>query len=353
MSCIQTKNLGRASLSKLSDHFGSLEEIQLNTAEEISEIIGKRIDSINIIESEKAINMAKKMLDIGIRLLIRKSEEFPKKLRNINSCPEYLCIKGEILPKDDLALAIVGTRAKSEYGWQTTRWFAEGVARAGVTIVSGLAAGIDTLAHKAALNVGARTIAVLGNGIDIIYPPENKKLYEQIPKNGAIISEHLLGAEPEKHNFPARNRIVSGLAKGVLVTSAPKKSGSLITANYASEQGKLVFTVPGSIFEQNTAGNNKLLKNGAIPVTDVKDILVEFGLDDVQINSDDKNREILKELNDDQRKIFNILSAKRMPVDVISKMTGLRTQQVLSDLFLMEMKGYVIQRPGKNFIRCN
>ncbi len=341
--------LGKRRLSRLIDHYGDITEIPFEDVESIQKISELKDISINPPkkEQEQAISDALKKHDI--RILTRNSEDYPQRLFPLHHRPEFLFIKGEILPEDEQSIAIVGTRNPSEYGYQVTVRFAESLARSGVTIVSGLASGVDSLAHKAALRTGGRTVAVLGNGIDITYPAENKKLYEEIPKRGAIVSEYLPGTIPDRHHFPGRNRIISALSLGTLVTCAPSKSGSLITADFALEQGKNVYSVPGSIFDGNHAGCNKLIKEGASPVTDPDDILSDFGIEIAKGNVDQV--EVKAKLPDKQKQIFDVLSRKPMHIDIITKRTGIPTHEVMAELTNMLIAGYIEQRPGKQYIR--
>jgi len=203
-----------------------------------------------------------------------KDKDYPELLKKIYDPPQKLYISGELKKQEKYPLAIVGTRKISYYGQQTTRLFAEALAEAGITIISGLALGIDGLAHQIALEKGTRTIAVLGSGLNVIYPPAHKKLAQKIIKSGgAVISEYSPDTGPTKKTFPARNRIVSGLSLGVLVIEAPKKSGALITARTALEQGREVFVVPGRINDFNSEGCNYLIKMGARLVTDPQEII--------------------------------------------------------------------------------
>lgn len=225
----------------------------------------------------------------GIKVVSVADRDYPANLRQISGAPPVLYYKGSLLPRDNLALAVVGARYGTAYGRQVTEQLVTSLARRGLTIVSGLARGVDSVAHRTALAAGGRTIAVLGSGVDVIYPPENKELALQIAKRGAVVSEFPLGFVPVASNFPARNRIVSGLALGVLVTEAAVDSGSLITAGCAAEQGREVFAVPGPINSKMSAGVNNLIKEGVHPVTEAADVLeilnIEKKLSKVQIKS--------------------------------------------------------------------
>ncbi len=265
--------------------------------------------------------------------------------------PFLLYLKGEVKKKDIDALAIVGTRRATTYGKLITRRLARALARKGVTIVSGLARGIDTAAHQGALEVGGRTIAVLGSGIDIIYPGENKKLAEEIAKRGAVVSEYSLGTQPNALHFPQRNRIISGLSKGVLVIEAPLKSGALITADFALEQGREVFAVPGNITSPNSQGTNRLIKEGAKLVECAEDILEE--LEFSYLKKEDKqvlDREI-PSLFSEEREIFSLLKEEPVHIDSLISESNLAASRVGELLMKLQIKGLARELPGKLFVR--
>ncbi|MBI3753224.1 MAG: DNA-protecting protein DprA [Deltaproteobacteria bacterium] len=213
-----------------------------------------------------------------VRFLTVKDADYPDALRSMPDPPPYLYVKGHINKQDDYAVAVVGTRNPTQYGISAAEDISRALAGAGITIVSGMARGIDSVAHMGAIAGNGRTIAVLGSGIDIIYPPENKKLYEDIAANGAVVSEFPFGTKPVATNFPQRNRIISGLVKGVLVIEASEKSGSLITAQLALDYGRDVFALPGNTTSLKSKGTNKLIKNGAKLVEDAGDILEEMSI---------------------------------------------------------------------------
>lgn len=214
-----------------------------------------------------------KIYSQGIKIVSSVDIDFPTNLKQITGCPQVLYYKGNLLRTHNIAIAVVGSRRSTTYGRQVTDNLVRSLVKSGLVIVSGLARGIDSVAHRAALDSGGKTIAVLGSGLDIVYPAENKKLAEEIAKNGAVVSEFPLGSAPLASNFVARNRIVSGLSLAVLVTEAAVHSGSLITAGFAAEQSREVFAVPGPINSETSDGVNKLIKEGVHPVTEVEDIL--------------------------------------------------------------------------------
>lgn len=215
----------------------------------------------------------------GISVLTWEDEEYPERLRAIASAPTLLYLRGSITPEDAIAVAIVGTRRATTYGREVTHRLATDLAALGVTVISGLAKGIDGIAHDRTLAAGGRTVAVLGHGLHTIYPPEHKSLATRITEGGALVSEYPLGARIDPANFPARNRIISGLALGVIIVEADRKSGAMITADFAADQGREVFAVPGSILSPMSAGCNALIRDGARLVTGVDDILAELRLD--------------------------------------------------------------------------
>ncbi|MFN8483069.1 MAG: DNA-processing protein DprA [Anaerolineae bacterium] len=283
----------------------------------------------------------------GITLLTLDSPDYPRLLRQITGAPPLLYVKGALTTEDEFAVAVVGTRGSTPYGRAVTERLSAELAQHNVTIVSGLAVGIDTVAHHAALQAGGRTVAVLGCGLDIAYPASNKALAERIAGQGALISEHPLGTRPDAHHFPARNRIVSGLALGVLVTEAGESSGALITARMAAEQGRDVFAVPGRITEARSAGANALIQNGAKLVTSVRDIVEELNLRTVV-----EQRTVQLALPEDEteRALIAFLSADPVHIDELRRAADLPMPVVSATLALLEVKGLVRQVGGMNYV---
>jgi DNA processing protein len=324
----------------------NLSEIQ--RVEGIGEKTAKEIKGFK--DWNKAEEEVSKIRKSGFNLILLKNSNYPSNLFNTYNPPPFLYIKGDILPKDDTAIAIVGTRTPDSYGRLVTERLGEELSVRGVTIVSGMARGIDSIAHMAALKRGGRTIAVLGSGLDIIYPAENKKLYEEISNKGAVISEFPLGSPPESVNFPKRNRVISGLSLGVVIVQASDKSGSLITASLALEQNREVFAVPGNIGTKLSRGTNKLIKQGAKLVESVEDILSEIEalrtLKDKEIKEDDIS---VIELSNEERLIYSKLKNESLHVDEITKLSGMSSAKALSILLSLELSGLIIQLPGKMF----
>lgn len=331
------KNIFQAKLSELE----KVEGIGEKTAQTIKEFS----------DWGKAEEEARKVEKTGFKLVLVTDLHYPKNLFNTYNPPPFLYVKGDILPQDYIAVAIVGTRVPDRYGRFVTAKLAEELAERGVTVVSGMARGIDSVAHASALKRGGRTIAVLGSGLDVIYPPENKKLYEEISKEGAILSEFPLGTAPDAVNFPRRNRIISGLSLGTVVVQASDKSGSLITASFALEQNREVFAVPGNIGTKLSRGTNSLIKQGAKLVESVEDIVNEIeALRRLHgENKVDKGISILPELSSDEKAIYSVLGSEPVHIDEITKLSGLDSAKALSALLSLELNGLVAQLSGKMF----
>ncbi|MBL7157109.1 MAG: DNA-protecting protein DprA [Candidatus Omnitrophica bacterium] len=274
--------------------------------------------------------------------------EYPENLKNIFNPPRKLYVNGNILPQDKEAIAIVGTRRATYYGLEQCERLAYDLAIKGITVISGMARGIDTAAHRGALKGGARTIAVLGSGHNHIYPPENKKLYDKITENGAVISEFPPDTPPFKTNFPKRNRIISGMSKGVVVVEAPRRSGALITADFALEQGREVFAMPGNISSTRSNGTNRLIKEGAKLVENFQDILDELSY---VINIKDVTSDEISPMASYEKIIFEILSDKPKRIDEIYEKTDLPTGKVSEALLKLELKKLIRMLPGENFVR--
>jgi DNA processing protein len=274
-------------------------------------------------------------------------ENFPSILKEIPKPPKQLFVRGEILPCDKVAVAIVGARKHTSYGKQVAYDFAYSLAKNGVTIVSGLALGIDSEAHKGALDAGGRTIAVLGSGIDdkSIYPYSHKSLAEQVILNGALISEYEPGTPALPYQFPERNRIVSGLSIGVLIVEAKEKSGSLITAKLALEQNKDIFSVPGQIFSPMSKGTNKLIQRGAKLVTKPEDILEELELSGIEINKREED------FSEDEKNILKLLESEALHTNEIIKISKMPASDILTIITILEMKGAVKDTGGNMYVK--
>jgi len=274
----------------------------------------------------------------GARLVALEDDCYPRLLKEMASPPLVLFVRGELRPEDEQALALVGTRRPTAYGKDVARQLSGELASHGVTIVSGLARGIDRIAHEAALEAGGRTIAVLGNGLDVVYPPEHAPLADRIAGQGALVTEFPPGEQPLAKNFPVRNRLISGLSLGVVVVEAPRKSGALITANFALDQGRTVYAVPGSIFSPMSAGTLQLLREGATPIGSAGEILDDLRLEARQLALEART---LLPASPEERDILAHLAAGPCHIDELAAQLGLAVSQVSALVLQMQLKGLV------------
>lgn len=287
----------------------------------------------------------------NITVIKKSSPDYPEILKEISGAPKQLYIRGKLPDNHIMNFAIVGTRAASEYGKTLAFKIARELAELGFNIVSGLALGIDTESHLGALEGGGKTIAVVGSAIDnnSIYPASNLKLVRRIvASGGAVISEYAPGTKSEMWFFPARNRIISGLSRGVLVVEAPEKSGALITARLALEQNRDVFAIPGSIFSKNSAGANFLIKNGARVVTSVDDILEELSMTDLKIKKESVENNSLAE---EEKIVLNIIAQEPIHIDKICETAKMTASQTLSAVSMLEIKGLIKNIGGSRFAK--
>ncbi|OQX53324.1 MAG: DNA protecting protein DprA [Candidatus Omnitrophica bacterium 4484_213] len=313
--------------------------------------IAEELQRVKKYDVSKELSLIKKD---KIRIITLLDKDYPASLKSITSAPLVLYVQGEVLAQDCLAIAVVGSRLSSFYGIKTAERLSEELSYRGFTIVSGMARGIDTAAHKGALKSGGRTIAVLGCGLDIVYPRENKKLKEEIIRQGAVVSEFPLGTPPERFNFPIRNRIISGLSLGTVVVEAAKHSGALITANYALEQQREVFAVPGHIDSPTSQGTHQILKEGAKLVEDTDDILEELQpvIKSHLRKLKKKFSSLPPRLSSEEERIYNLLSESRPKcVDELSKEGAFPPGQVLTILSMLELKKIVKRLPGQRFVK--
>ena len=285
----------------------------------------------------------------GVRALTWHDADYPPRLKQIYDLPPLLYVKGDLLPDDERSIAVVGTRKPSPYGVQVAEKMVRDIAAAGVAVVSGLARGVDGIAHNAALNAGARTIAVLGSGVDVIYPREHQRLAARIAENGALVSEHPLGTRPDARNFPRRNRIMSGMTLGTLVIEAPENSGALITAKQALDENREVFAVPGNIFSPSSAGVNRLIRESAAKlVTNCAEVLEELNLTAV---SRQIQMAALFPEDETEAELLRYITYDPVHIDDVCRSSGKETAHVSSTLAMMELKGLVKQVGGMNYIR--
>lgn len=342
--------IGQVKFKQIKNYFGGLEEAWHAPASEFKAAgLDDRLIKV-IMNRRRSIDLDAEMEKLERRkvaVLTQDDPGFPWRLKEIYDAPYVLYIRGELKPEDEISLTVVGTRRVSSYGREATQRLVTDLVQNNITIVSGLARGIDTFAHRAALTAGGRTIAVFACGLDIVYPTENRWLAQKIIEHGALISDYPLGVRAQAENFPRRNRIVSGLTLGTLVVEAPERSGALITANLALQQDREVFAIPGSIFSANSRGNNGLIRDGAKLVMDVNDILEEFNLNAYpqQIGF----AELLPE-NETESILLKHLSQEPLHIDELSHRCSLPVSTVSSTLTMMELKGMVNQLGSMNYI---
>jgi DNA processing protein len=342
--------IGRARFSLLESHFGDLEAAWNASASDFK-AAGLDARTVQAIASRRPrISLEaemEKLEQYRVKALTWNDAAYPPRLKEIYDRPPLLYVRGALLPEDEWAVAVVGTRRATIYGRQVTEEIVADLARSRITIISGLARGIDSIAHRAALEAGGRTVAVLASGLDTVYPAEHAKLAREIMAHGALVSEHPLGMPPRSDHFPRRNRIMSGLSLGVLVVEAGETSGALITARLALEQNREVFAVPGSILSTTSQGTNGLIQEGAKLVRGYDDILEELNLSMAAqqlemkelLPASDAESMLLKQLSAEPRHIDEICRASQLPVSLVS-----------STLALMELKGMVRQVGGMSYV---
>lgn len=342
--------IGPKRFEALNAHFGSVREAWHASSGDLEDAGLDRRSLKSLLSERTELDLdaqVEQNLEAGITVLTWDDAAYPPLLKQIYDPPFVLYTRGELLSSDEWAMAVVGTRRASAYGREAARQLAGDLATNGVTIVSGLAQGIDSHGHRAALDAGGRTIAVLAHGLDSVYPPQNRSLAAEIVEQGALVSDFALGTRPEGKNFPARNRIISGLALGTLVVEAGKRSGALITAEFAAEQGRDVFAVPGNIFAAGSKGTNRLIQTGAQAAVGVQDILEALNL--TMIGAFQEAREIVPE-NEKESRLLEHLSENPVHVDELGQVIGMPISEVSSTLAMMELKGMVRQTSGMNYV---
>lgn len=344
------KGIGAVRMQALNDYFGDLERAWNAPFQSLCETgLNPKICE-RVIQLRKQVDLEKyyqKILAQNIKVITKIDSDYPRLLSEINQPPPVLYLKGDFTLEDEWAVAIVGTRKLTHYGRQATEEFARVLAEHKITVISGLARGIDAIAHRSALEAGGRTFAVLGSGVDRIYPAEHKPLAENICNNGAIISDYAPGTAPDSGNFPPRNRIISGLSRATIVIEAGEQSGALITAEFAADQGRDVYALPGSIYSLQSKGTNKLIQQGAKPLIDVRDLLL-----DLQVELIQEHRELQKHAPLDlfEQKILDLLSQEPLHIDEITVLSQMPVSQVSGYLSMLELKGVARQVGGMNYI---
>lgn len=347
----RVKGIGPARVRLLKKRFGDL-SLAWNATE--FDLISAGLDSKSTaaLSAARALTSPEAELEAlsksGASAIGWDDPAYPALLRQAPDAPSVLFVRGALTEADRWGIAIVGTRNVSAYGREVAETLSRDLAANRLTIISGLARGVDGAAHQSALKAGGRTIAVLGSGVDVIYPPEHRRMAQQISENGAVISEYPLGTQPDAINFPPRNRIISGLSLGIVVVEADEKSGALITTSYAAEQGRDVFAVPGNIYSKTSRGTNKLIQDGAKLVTCAADILEELNLEMVT-----RKAEAQMALPDDdtERAVFEALTREPIAIDDVVRRTNLGASAVAGALAMLELKGLARSADGASYVR--
>jgi len=353
--------VGNLLCRRLVDRFGTAEAVLAAAPEELSAVDGVPERVARAIPDHKPSDAVRRELDrlaaSPYQVLTLADPAYPSALREIPDPPPFLYVHGD-LASMDRAVALVGSRHPSRYGLETARDLATGLARHRVTVVSGMARGIDTAAHRGALAAGGRTVAVLGSGLEKPYPPENRPLFDRIAASGAVVTEFALQAGPEAHHFPIRNRVISGLCLGTVVVEAALRSGALITARLAGEQGREVFAVPGRIRSGRSGGAHRLLKDGARLVEGVEDILEELAVH-LESSPDGEGPSPApaepaappSDLDPDAARLFMALGEAPIHIDELVRSLGVDPARLSGLLLELELRGLATQLPGKRFLR--
>ena len=344
------KGIGPTRIEKLLEYFGSLQDAWQAQPHHLAAAgLNKKLSSqLSQVRKDLCLEtVLEDLLENGIRILTWQDPEYPERLRQINQSPYVVYLKGDLIEQDQWSVAVVGTRRPSDYGRQVTETITRSLAEHGITIISGLARGIDGIAHQMALEVGGRTLAVMGSGLEQIYPPEHRDLAQRISLQGGLLSDYSPLTPPDGSNFPPRNRIISALSKAVLVMEAGQKSGASITANYAAEQGREVFAVPGKITSPLSKGSNLLIKMGAHPLLEVQDVL-----DFLNMKLVARQQVVQRSLPGDPKEavLYNTVGDEPLHVDEISNQAQLPIEEVISTLAVMELKGMVRKTFGMKYI---
>jgi DNA processing protein len=351
-------NIGPIRYFSLVKHFGSPQKVLAASAKELAELPDVGPVTASGIKANVSWETAEEQLGLceknQVQVVTFKDENYPRNLLTIYDPPPFLFVGGDIKEEDRDAVAMVGCRSASSYGRRMAEKISRELVGRGITIVSGMARGIDSIGHQAALKEKGRTLAVFGSGLDVPYPPENKKLAGQIKSSGAVISEFFLGTKPEAPNFPRRNRLISGLSLGVVIVEAGNRSGALLTAQCALEQNREVFAIPGNLDSKNSQGTNKLIKEGAKLVTAVEDILEELRISAQAEGSASpaQTQRDLSGLSQAERNMFELISDEPYHIDKIAVQASVGVPEALSTLLSLELKGLVKQLSGKVFVRA-
>ncbi|MCL1843155.1 MAG: DNA-processing protein DprA [Defluviitaleaceae bacterium] len=352
--------VGRLSSRKLNlllENFGTARNVFAAGVSEIVRVASLSAQAAGVVAQSHSLEYIEKMLEslqsAGIAYFPRTHERFPELLKEIPDPPAGIFCIGTLPSDNTHKVAVIGSRKCSEYGLMAARLMSKPLAAAGVVIVSGMARGVDSMAHRGAISGRGKTVAVLGCGVDICYPSENRGLREEIINNGCVISEYPPGTMPAPAFFPARNRIISGLSRGVVVTEAGKKSGTLITVNQAIEQGREVFAVPGNISSRLSEGTNQLIRDGATPVSDYTDILFALGLpEEENIPAENKNSKIPRvNLAPDEKQVYDSLNFEPVSMDMLMEVTQINPSRLHFICTQLEIKGLARRLPGSRYVK--
>jgi DNA processing protein len=349
--------IGPLKIRSLVAHFGDPAEVLSAPPRELIKVSGidKKLASAIVHHNDGeafADTQLKRLNKIGGRIVTMWDKEYPHLLKKIYDPPAFLFVLGALEPRDEQSLAIVGTRHPTQYGQQVAEQFSKELAHLGITTVSGLARGVDTIVHSSTLKAGGRTIAVIGSGLDVPYPPENKKLLEKTAEEGAVVSEFPMGAKPDAPNFPRRNRIISGLSLGTIIVESAEDGGAMITATTALDQDREVFAVPGAITEKRSRGSHKLIKEGrAKLITNIQDVLDELQVKIGDSEAREREQSPRVELTLFEQKIYDQLQREPTHIDTIAERANVSPTDALVNLLSLEFKGLARQLPGKYFTR--
>lgn len=347
-----TPGIGRARLNALLAEFGAAASVLDAPSAALQAVPGMTSAAATAVRERKREHGAKvlaRIAEMGASILLPDDPAFPRRLREIPDAPVMLFAAGRMELLDTPAVAIVGSRGHSRYGAEAARFFAAGSVRAGLTVVSGMARGVDAIAHEAALEADGGTVGVLGNGLGVVYPSANARLYEAVGERGCLITEFPPGERPNAGSFTRRNRLISGLARLVLVVEAGERSGALVTAGCAVEQGRDVLAVPGSIFSPVSKGCNRLIQQGAKPALGIRDVVEEFGI----AMPGAPGAALPSGLSSDERRVIDLVGSAELHVDQIADGLQLPTAHALALLTSLEIRGVISQQPGKLFRKAD
>lgn len=344
------KGIGAVRFRALLKYFGDAKSAWEGNRSELraAGLSPKLVEAVHQVRSSNLLEAAWEQIESQeICLVTWEDQAYPRHLKEIDQPPPVLFVKGELQTEDEWAVAIVGTRRVTGYGRQVAEEIARVLAQNQVTIVSGLARGVDAIAHQAALQAGGRSIAVLGSGVDVIYPSEHRRLAHRLVETGALISDYPPGTPPEAGNFPPRNRIISGLSLAVIVIEAGERSGALITARFAADQGRDVFAVPGNIYAAQSKGTNRLIQQGAQPLLTPEDVLAAL---DLTFISEQRAARSFLPVDPVEEVLLNQLTQEPCHIDELSRAVKIPVAEISASLTLMELKGMVRQVGGMHYV---